>query len=98
MSCRVEDGLDTGYGIVAGEECGDDGAELLGLLQMRAVTGVGEHVAFDVGDVLDVRLPGGGGGLVELACDDERGRGGRGQPVDDARCSHRSSEVKCVGC
>src|ERR1700704_4828873 len=97
MSCRVEDGLDTGYGIVAGEECGDDGAELLGLLQMRAVTGIGEHVAFDVGDVLDIRLPGGGGGLVELACDDERGRGDLVQAVDDAPAAQRAPYVKLVG-
>src|SRR5258705_5588894 len=97
MSCRVEDGLDKGYGIVAGEERGDDGAELLGLLQVRAVTGIGEHVAFDVGDVLDVWLPGGGCGLVELTGDDEGWRGDAGQAVDDAPAAQRAPYVKLVG-
>jgi hypothetical protein len=90
-------GLDTDYGIVAGEEGGDDGAELLGLLQVCAVTGIGEHVAFDVGDVLDVRLPGGGGGLIELAGDDERRCGDPVQPVDDGPAAQCAENVKLVG-
>jgi hypothetical protein len=54
-------------------------------------------VAFDVGDVLDVRLPGGGGGLVELACDDERGRSDLVQSVDDAPAAQRTEDMKLVG-
>src|SRR4029077_2000366 len=57
----------------------------------------GEYVAFDVGDVLDVRLPGGGGGLVELTGDDERGRGDPGQSVDDGPAAQSAEDVKLVG-
>lgn len=55
-------GSDPGVGgqIVGGEEGGDDGAEFGGLLQVRAVTGVGEYLTDRTGDVVDVRLPGGG--------------------------------------
>ncbi len=50
-----------------------------------------------VGDVLDVGLPGGGCGLVELPGDDERGRGDLMQPVDDAPAAQRAEDVKLVG-
>ena len=62
-----------GGGIVVGEEGGDELAELRGLLQVGAVARVGEDVTARAGDALGVRLPGGRGGFVELARDDQRG-------------------------
>ena len=76
--------------------CADDGAELLRLLQVRAVAGVGEDVAFRAWDLVDVRLPGVRGRLVELAGDDQRRCGDLGQPVDDApaRAACRGRETR----
>ena len=37
------------------------------------------------------------GGLIELACNDERGRGGPVQPVDDAPAAQCAEDVKLVG-
>ncbi len=56
----------------------------------------GEHVRAGAGDVRDEGLPRLGGGLVELAGDDERRNGDLGQAVDDRPVTARPDDVELV--